>query len=229
MGEEKQEKQVDSFAFFRSYRDTAKELPEDQELLFYRMVTDYIFDDIEPNKEDGFVINSLFQSTKKNMDISKKRSKAGRGGGEKSPKTKELDPKLAMIESPLDGVKHKAPISKVDAALVDKVPYEEIKKAYNEICTELTTVRSIQGKRQKLTGAIFRKYGLETMVEAFRLTSDDDFLCGRVKDWKADFDWLMIEGNFIKVLEGKYKQHRRNDNGQQFQHQEVRDPRHNPF
>ena len=32
-----------------------------------------------------------------------------------------------------------------------------------------------------------------------------DFLSGRVKDWKATFDWLIInDNNFLKVLEGNY-------------------------
>ena len=36
-----------------------------------------------------------------------------------------------------------------------------------------------------------------------------DFLSGRVKDWKASFDWVIKPVNAVKILEGNYdnKQH----------------------
>jgi hypothetical protein len=38
------------------------------------------------------------------------------------------------------------------------------------------------------------------------LAANSDFLAGQNQNsWIADFNWIMRPGNFVKVLEGKYK------------------------
>ena len=48
-------------------------------------------------------------------------------------------------------------------------------------------------------------YGLEMLEEVFRKAEASDFLTGKSKEkWRASFDWILNETNFIKILEGNY-------------------------
>ena len=41
----------------------------------------------------------------------------------------------------------------------------------------------------------------------FKLVSQSDYLNGKVNTWQATFDWILNPKNFIKILEGNYKNH----------------------
>jgi len=85
-------------------------------------------------------------------------------------------------------------------------PYEKIKDLYNNTCN-LTKVRTIGEERKKHIKARWKQYNhtLTTFEELFSKTANSLFLNGKNdRGWSADFDWLMNENNFAKVLEGKY-------------------------
>ena len=95
------------------------------------------------------------------------------------------------------------------------IPVNEIVKLFNEICKDLTKVSTITDKRKKTIGYRWNKYaikkdkegniiGIRLFEELFNMANESDWLSGRVKKWTATFDWLMIEENMIKVLEGNY-------------------------
>lgn len=48
------------------------------------------------------------------------------------------------------------------------------------------------------------KAGLLYFCDYFERVSQSDFLTGKKTHWKASFDWLIEESNFIKVMEGNY-------------------------
>lgn len=78
---------------------------------------------------------------------------------------------------------------------------------YHEICSSFSQLRSIGDKRKKAIAARWKEYGndLDTFRELFSLAEASDFLKGKnVKNWTADFDWLLNSANMAKVLEGKY-------------------------
>ena len=82
---------------------------------------------------------------------------------------------------------------------------DQVVEMYNDICKELPKVRSLTPKRKTVILKVLNKYGMDTVKEVFRLTSQSDFLLGNNnRGWSADFNWLMKEDNFIKVLEGNY-------------------------
>lgn len=75
---------------------------------------------------------------------------------------------------------------------------------YNRICVSLPKVTAITDKRKRLIKARLKQYSMVEIEEVFLIAERNDFLAGRVKEWKASFDWLMNESNFVRVLEGSY-------------------------
>lgn len=87
-------------------------------------------------------------------------------------------------------------------------PKSKILKLWNELVPSLRSLVSINGKREQLLRGRWTDHGtLEFWRGFFAKVEASDKLTGRVKmsrDWTADFDWIIIPGNFAKVLEGKY-------------------------
>ena len=43
------------------------------------------------------------------------------------------------------------------------------------------------------------------MEDALKIALQSDFLNGKNdNNWKADFEWIFLPTNFVKILEGKY-------------------------
>ena len=56
-----------------------------------------------------------------------------------------------------------------------------------------------------IDGAVDLLQEYETEPEAFfKRIQRSDYLCGRKKDWKATFDWIIMPGNLVKIIEGNY-------------------------
>lgn len=93
----------------------------------------------------------------------------------------------------------------------EPVPWPAIRKEFNETCVSLPKVRQITGERKKHLGARLKELdgNIEKLYELFREIEASDFLTNREKknrnEWKADFDWIINQTNFNKILEGKYK------------------------
>ncbi|MBR1750894.1 MAG: hypothetical protein IJ740_08450 [Ruminococcus sp.] len=80
-----------------------------------------------------------------------------------------------------------------------------IVEMYHEICKSYPKVRSISAAREKAIRARLRTYGAEDMKEVFEKAEKSDFLRGRNnRNWSANFDWLMKDTNFAKILDGNY-------------------------
>lgn len=84
---------------------------------------------------------------------------------------------------------------------------EDILKLYNDNCTNLPKARQLSVKRNKQISLLFRRgYSLEDFQKVFENAQNSRFLCGENdRNWKANFDWLIIENNFLKALEGYYE------------------------
>ena len=90
----------------------------------------------------------------------------------------------------------------------DPVPYEKIKKLYNEICTSFSKVVTVSPNRKKAIAARWKEYGgdLATFETLFKTAEASDFLKGKNdRNWTATFDWLLKADNMAKVLEGNYR------------------------
>lgn len=94
--------------------------------------------------------------------------------------------------------------------------YSEIQESYNTICTSLPRCTLISEKRKKAINAILGQFSMEQVKEALKKVQASDFLSGRSGAWQCSFDWLMITGNMLKVIEGNYdnKKNSRSDLGE---------------
>lgn len=87
-----------------------------------------------------------------------------------------------------------------------QAPYEDIIFEYNKICISLPQVQQISDKRKKAMRTMW-KYAnadMDILRTLFYKTESSDFLAGRKKEWKANFDWIMRENQAIAILEGQY-------------------------
>jgi len=88
-------------------------------------------------------------------------------------------------------------------------PFQEIVDLYNKILPDLPRVKILSDKRKtnlkERWNSSKERQTIEYWKGFFEYVSECDFLMGRVNDWHADFEWLTTEGNFIKVIEGNYR------------------------
>ena len=85
---------------------------------------------------------------------------------------------------------------------------ESILSLFNEVCVSLPPAKELtEGRKTLLSSRLGgRENALEVAREAFAKAEGSDFLTGRDRAAKRtfDFDWLMKENNFTRVLEGTF-------------------------
>lgn len=82
---------------------------------------------------------------------------------------------------------------------------DDIIQIFNELCISLPKVKTVTETRKKAAKTIAKKYSVEQIKEVFKKAESSDFLKGKNnRDWQANFDWLMKDSNFAKVLDGNY-------------------------
>lgn len=78
-------------------------------------------------------------------------------------------------------------------------------ESFNAIAVDLPKVKVITDKRKSVIKAMVKEFGLESIIEAFEMAQDSDFLsCRCGGKFKPGFDWIMTKSNFVKVIEGNY-------------------------
>ncbi|HHZ70481.1 MAG TPA: hypothetical protein EYN54_09460 [Methylococcaceae bacterium] len=91
--------------------------------------------------------------------------------------------------------------------------HQLIVEEYEKIFTgELPMISKLTDKRKSaINGCIKEMKGtkhdfgkIETWTRYFVYSSKSDWLMGRVKEWKMDFDFLIIKSKMLKIVEGAY-------------------------
>lgn len=86
-----------------------------------------------------------------------------------------------------------------------KITAVEVVNLYHDICKSYPRVRSISDNRRKAINARLRTHSMDEIKEVFEKAEKSPFLKGSNKrNWSANFDWLMNDTNFCKVLDGNY-------------------------
>lgn len=96
----------------------------------------------------------------------------------------------------------------VHAEKSNAVPYEKIRKAYNDLCQAFPKCISLSENRKKAIAARWKEYGqsMAPFVTLFTQAEASSFLKGKNdRNWSATFDWLLKSANMAKVLEGNYR------------------------
>ena len=85
-------------------------------------------------------------------------------------------------------------------------PFFDILKAYQSICTSYPSVSILDGDRRKAVIKLWKRYGnLTFFTRAFEKAQASAYLKGtNDRKWHADFDWIVKESNFAKILDGRF-------------------------
>jgi hypothetical protein len=76
---------------------------------------------------------------------------------------------------------------------------------FHSVCLSYPKVRILSDARRKAIQARLRVHGADIIREVFEKAESSDFLRGKNdRNWSADFDWIMADRNFAKILDGKY-------------------------
>mgnify|MGYP001057596022 CR=1 FL=1 len=82
---------------------------------------------------------------------------------------------------------------------------EKIIEHYHKICSNFSRITAITPERCNAVNSLLSKYSEEKVIEMFNKASRSAFLNGsNSRNWRANFDWLINEANFLKILEGNY-------------------------
>ena len=82
---------------------------------------------------------------------------------------------------------------------------KQIVDLFNSICVSFPSVRSLSDARKKAIKARLNTYTVEQFKTMFEMAEASPFLKGQNnRNWQANFDWLIKDGNFAKVLDGNY-------------------------
>ena len=100
------------------------------------------------------------------------------------------------------------PSDQPEEEVVEKVPFDEIKNLFNELCPSYSKVISITEKRKPHIRARWEQFkgNMQIFETAFTKIEESEFCKGNNdRRWRASFDWLIAnDTNIVKVLEGKY-------------------------
>lgn len=84
--------------------------------------------------------------------------------------------------------------------------YEGVINLYHECCPSLPKVKSLTDERKKFIKARLKDYSVEDVEKVFKAAEESDFLRNGNGTWNgADFTWIMRPNNFVKILEGNYR------------------------
>ena len=98
----------------------------------------------------------------------------------------------------------------------DPIDYKKFVEFFNsEIDNNrsvIPKVKAISEKRKKALSARIREHGKNSLADVVRQATSSDFLNGKNdRGWVADIDWMLRPNNYVKILEGNYKNLNRND------------------
>lgn len=92
------------------------------------------------------------------------------------------------------------------------IDYEQIKDLYNDICISFPRLTVLSDSRKKAIKARLHTYSIEQFKQMFEMAEQSAFLKGaNNRNWSANFDWLIKDANFAKVLEGNYSDNTHNE------------------
>ncbi|MBR1592016.1 MAG: hypothetical protein IJ666_03280 [Ruminococcus sp.] len=81
----------------------------------------------------------------------------------------------------------------------------EIVNFFNNICRPYPKVKTVSDSRRKEIKARLNTYGLDKIREVFEKSENSSFMKGNNnRNWTANFDWIVNDSNFVKILDGNY-------------------------
>lgn len=86
-----------------------------------------------------------------------------------------------------------------------RIDYQLIADMYNDTCVSFPRLTVLSEKRKQAIKARLNTYTVDNFKELFEKAEASTFLKGaNNRNWRANFDWLIQDSNFAKVLDGNY-------------------------
>lgn len=87
----------------------------------------------------------------------------------------------------------------------NRTNYRRIADMYNEICISFPRLTVLSERRKQAIKARLNTYTVEQFKTMFEMAEASSFLKGQnERSWQANFDWMVKDGNFAKILDGNY-------------------------
>ena len=102
-----------------------------------------------------------------------------------------------------------------------KIDYQKLVNYWNDTCLDLPKVIKLTKNRKQAIRLRLNEFGEDEILRAIDETAGSDFLCGKVNDFTASFDWILKTANLTKILEGNYKNKKNQNN---YENQESSNP-----
>lgn len=209
--------------FFRDWYEAIKDFSPDERLNAYDAIMQYAFEGIAPTDKfikaaTALMLKAIDRDTSKYEMVSRKRSEAASKRWNESKSSNKVHDDALDTSATLAGDKEKVTEKEKET---DKVkgkgktinyPYRDIVALWNEICTSLPSVKSLNDNRRKKIRLRLDEWGdsekwIDTARELFAKVEASDFLSGRSGRWNGcSFDWFFTNSeNWVKVSEGNYR------------------------
>ena len=225
------EKGKESFLLYTSYKEKFEDLTDEQFGKLIRLMIDYAIDG-EVAKIEDKQLRLAFKVVKVEMDVNaekygkacKKKQEAQERRWKKEAENKKEVEHYRELYKSIDNYSKNSDndnenenenendngniindILKTNIKSTHTSDCKAVASAFNDICTSFPKIQSLTDTRKRLIKKLLEKYSFDEIREVFLKAERADFLKGNgEKGWKANFDWIVKEGNFVKIKEGNY-------------------------
>lgn len=209
---------ADRFPFLRVYKDMAGQLSKEDRADFYDALIGYALDGEEPGASTGAAV---FQAARRMIDKWKQTQAAGKAradktagrsldgrwtsaGSEKPAKEEKKKRRIKVSDNNINNINNLTEDNNGAAKAAEASP-QDVVDLFNDICVSLPKVKALSDTRRKHIKARLKESGPEKIRIAFEKAEASDFLAGRVKEFRASFDWIIgYPDHFQRILEGVY-------------------------
>lgn len=112
--------------------------------------------------------------------------------------------------------KVKREVKEEDKSIISIVDYNKIKLMFNNTCTELKEILSINEVRKQKINNLIKEYKPDDVYAFFQIVfnkvKESEFLNGGGKNgFVMTFDWMLKPENFLKIIENNYQDEKPNN------------------
>lgn len=165
--------------------------------------------------EESLVNTRLEQERDKKIKFLKNQSINGKKGGRPNKSENPKKPKPFLNQKPNESQKKPLEVEK-EEEVEKEIDYDLIKEMFNNTCTELKNVLTINQIRKENINYLIKEYKPSDIESFFHIVfnkvRDSRFLNGGGSNgFIMTFDWMLKPENFLKIIENNYQDEKPNN------------------
>jgi hypothetical protein len=190
--------------------NNANALPLQYDVIAFDMRTDEntirsIINDFELFVIDGDEFGSLSVQRRLDQrdDKSEKARQSARKRWDEYNKSKKENANAMRTHSEGNAIKER---KRKERKEIGSASCEIVKNAYHTHCANMPKVLLISDQRKTAINNRIKEHGIDAVENVIKLAGESAFLSGESdKGFTANLDWILKPANFIKIMEGNYK------------------------